>query len=148
MQDQDLQQALSAEHAAVHGYGVVGARLSGERRRWAREAWNAHRAARDRLRAELRAAGASPTPAAPDYALPSRVTNADSAVRLALRLEERVAAAYAELVASADDELRRMAAQQMQDNARRAARWRGAPVPFPGLPERRPTRRPPSPTPE
>lgn len=141
MADEDLQQALSAEHAAVYGYGVVGARLSGKRRRWAREAWNAHRAARDRLRAELRAAGASPTPAAPDYLLPSRVTDTDSAVRLALRLEERVTAAYAELVASADGQLRRTAAQEMQENARRAARWRGEPVPFPGLPGRRPTER-------
>lgn len=130
---QHIQEALAAEHAAVYGYGVVGAQLSGNRRKWARDAWNAHRAARDRLRRVLRAAGVTPTAAASDYTLPSRVTDPESAVRLAQRLEERVAGAYAEVVASADATLRRAAAEEMQECARRAARWRGASVPFPGL---------------
>ncbi len=129
-----LQAALAAEHAAVYGYGIVGAHLSGERRDRARAAWNAHRAARDRLRSLLRAAGQSPSPAAPDYSLPFPVRSADAAVRLATRLEERVAGAYAEVVAAGDAKLRRFAANEMRECALRATGWRGSSVPFPGLP--------------
>lgn len=130
-----MQAALAAEHAAIHGYGVVGAHLSGRRRERARDAWNAHRAARDRLRSMLRQAGATPAPAAPDYALPHPVSGRESAVRLATRLEERVAAAYAELVAASQARRRRYAAKEIRDCALRAAHWRNSSTPFPGLPD-------------
>lgn len=131
-----LQDALAAEHAAIFGYGIAGARLSGDRRDRALDAWNAHRAARDRLRDLIREAGASPTPAEPSYRLPGEVSDAASAARLATRLEERVAAAYVELVAAAETRLRHFAAAAARDCAVRAAQWRGSTVPFPGLPKR------------
>lgn len=130
-----LQAALAAEHAAVYGYGIVGARLSGARGKRAREAWNAHRSARDRLRERVRQAGATPTPAAPAYGLPHRVTGTETAVRLAVHLEDRVAGAYLELVAAGDEDQRRFAAAATQECAVRAAHWRGSSVAFPGLPE-------------
>lgn len=83
----------------------------------------------------IRSAGASPNPASPDYELPHAVTDPKSAVRLAIRLEERVAAAYVELVA-ATTERREFAATRMRECAIRATAWRGHSVPFPGLPKR------------
>lgn len=129
-----LRTALAAEHAAIYGYDIVGAHLSGRRQKRAREAGNAHRAARERLRGLVRASGASPQPASPDYMLPHRVTNAASAVHLAVRLEERVAEAYAQLVGAEEPDGRRFAAREMRDCALRAAAWRGSTVAFPGLP--------------
>lgn len=131
-----LQAALAAEHAAVYGYGIVGAYLSGQREERARKAWNAHRASRDRIRDMLRGAGATPTPAAPGYGLPHRVTGTESALRLAIHLEDRAAGAYLELVAAGDGRHRRFAAAATQECAVRAARWRGSSAPLPGLPER------------
>lgn len=130
-----MQAALAAEHAAVYGYGIVGAHLSGQREQRARKAWDAHRASRDRIRDMLRGAGATPTPAAPGYGLPHRVTGTESALRLAIQLEDRTAGAYLELVAAGDGKHRRFAAAATQECAVRAARWRGSPVPLPGLPE-------------
>lgn len=131
-----LQRLLATEHATVYGYGVAGARLSGARRRRATADLDAHRARRDRLRALIAETGASPEPAAPAYALPSPVTDAESATALLVRLEESVAAHYADLVAEAEGEMRTFAALSLSDAAVRAARWRGSTVPFPGLPER------------
>lgn len=132
--EEALRAALAAEHAAIYGYGIVGAHLSGLRQNRAHEAGNAHRAARERLRAMIRATGTSPPPAASDYALPNRVTEAESAVHLAVRLEERVAEAYAQLVGAGKSDTRGFAAREMRDCALRAAAWRGSTVAFPGLP--------------
>ena len=55
-----LQAALRAEHAAVYGYGVVGAHLTGAARTAATSDWIAHQVARDSLEAMLRAAAGSP----------------------------------------------------------------------------------------
>ncbi len=71
-----LQAALAAEHAAVYGYGVAGAHLSGPRQQEALAAWNAHRARRDQLAAMLSAQGAVPVAAAAAYKLPFPVTSA------------------------------------------------------------------------
>lgn len=130
-----LQAALAAEHAAVYGYGIVGAQLSGERQQQVRGAWNAHKSARDRLREMVRDAGATPSPAAPRYGMPHPVTGAESALRLAVHLEDRVAGAYLEVVASAGQAQRRFATAAIRECAVRAARWRGSTVPFPGMPD-------------
>lgn len=130
-----LQAVLAAEHAAVYGYGVVGAHLSGGRREEAGKDWDAHRARRDELRRILRRRGAAPTPAASAYELPGQVRNGGDAVRLAVRLEEGVTRAYVGLVAVDDAKLRRFASLAVRESAIRAARWRGRSVPFPGLPK-------------
>ncbi|WP_329221544.1 ferritin-like domain-containing protein [Streptomyces sp. NBC_01485] len=131
-----LQAALAAEHAAVYGYGVVGGRLSQERRTEALAAYDAHRARRDALAREVRGLGAEPVAASAGYALPFPVPDSTAAVRLAAELEERVAGVYSDLVRAATRTRRRDAAAALREAAVRAVRWRGGSVPFPGLAER------------
>ncbi|MFF0206021.1 ferritin-like domain-containing protein [Streptomyces sp. NPDC005017] len=131
-----LQAALAAEHAAVYGYGVVGARIREGRRTEARAAYDAHRARRDTLVREVRDQGGKPVPAAAGYALPFAVTDSESAVRLAAELEDRVAGVYSDLVRATTGEGRAAAAQALREAAVRAVRWRGGSVAFPGLAER------------
>ncbi|MCF3106643.1 ferritin-like domain-containing protein [Streptomyces roseoverticillatus] len=133
---QAAQAALGAEHAAVYGYGVVGARVAQERAADAREAYDAHRARRDAMSRAVRDLGGVPEAAAAGYALPFAVTDAEGAVRLAAELEARVAAVYADLVAAAGGALRGEAAGALREAAVRAVRWRGGGVAFPGLTER------------
>ncbi|GHA43213.1 hypothetical protein GCM10010372_48930 [Streptomyces tauricus] len=130
------QAALAAEHAAVYGYGVVGARIDEGRRTEARAAYDAHRARRDELARTVRDLGGKPGPAAAAYALPFAVADAESALRLAAELEDRVAGVYSDLVRAAEGDRRQAAARSLRDAAVRAVRWRGESVPFPGLAER------------
>jgi len=118
-----LQGALAAEHAAVYGYGVVGAMLAGQELADARADWNAHQVARDALEAVLIKLGATPVVASPAYALPFAVT-----------LENGVTRAYLGLVAVSDPTLRAFAAQAMQAAANRSTAWSGATQAFPGMP--------------
>ncbi|MFF6776402.1 ferritin-like domain-containing protein [Streptomyces sp. NPDC012637] len=130
------QAALAAEHAAVYGYGVVGARVDGSRRADATAAYEAHRARRDALRRTVRDLGGDPVAAAGGYELPFAVPDPAAAVRLAAVLEDRVAGVYSDLVRATDGPLRRDAAAALREAAVRAVRWRGSDVTFPGLAER------------
>ncbi len=131
------QGALAAEYAAVYGYGVVGARVgAGGDRSDALAAWTAHRSARDAMRRAVRSLGADPVAADAAYALPFPVPDAAAALRLAAVLEDRVADAYADLVAAGDGALRADAASRLREAAVRAVRWRGTGPAFPGMPER------------
>jgi hypothetical protein len=129
-----LQGALAAEHAAVYGFGVVGAMLAGSARASARGAWLAHQHQRDSLTAEIEGMGATPVAAAPAYELPFPVTGASSAKRLAATLEDGVTSAYLGVVAVSDPTLRAFGAQMMQTSANRASIWSGTTVAFPGMP--------------
>ncbi|MER6326823.1 ferritin-like domain-containing protein [Streptomyces coelicoflavus] len=142
-----VQAALAAEHAAVYGYGVVGGRIGEERLTEARAAYDAHRARRDALARDVRGLGGEPVAAAAGYALPFSVPDSAAAVRLAARLEDRVAGVYSDLVRAAEGDLRATAAGALREAAVRAARWRGGSVAFPGLAERAgtPTGRGPAP---
>ena len=119
-----LQAALAAENAAIFGYGVAGAHLTGSSQAAAEQDWTAHNQARDALAAMISARGAVPAAAQAYYQLPFRVHDAPSAIRLA---------AYLGLVAVSDQRLRRFGAMAMQDAAQRAASWRGSTQAFPGL---------------
>jgi hypothetical protein len=129
-----LQAALAAEYAAVYGYGVSGAMLTGSDQSLAYADWRAHEIARDTLRAMLVKLGATPVAASAAYALPFAVTDASSARRLAATLEDGVARAYLGLVAVSDRTLRTFGALAMRPPAARAAAWRGSTVAFPGMP--------------
>jgi hypothetical protein len=129
-----LQVALAAEHAAVYGYGVVGAMLAASRRADARADWLAHQVARDNLEAMLARLGATPVAASPAYLLPFAVTGAASARKLAATLEEGVTSAYLGLVAVNSPALRAFGAKAMQTSANRATAWSGTTVAFPGMP--------------
>jgi len=128
-----LQAALAAEHAAVYGYGVAGAHLSGARQKAAARDWEIHQAARDTLAAMITALGAQPVAAAPAYRLPFPVHGSRAAVMLAAFLEDRVATAYLGVVALSEARLRLFGARALESAALRAAGWRGRTLAFPGL---------------
>lgn len=129
-----LQGALAAEHAAVYGYGVVGAVLAGTEQADARSDWTAHQVARDALITMLNKLGATPVAASPAYELPFPVTSPKSAARLAAILENGVTRAYLGLVAVNNPTQRAFAAQAMQTSANRALAWSGTTTAFPGMP--------------
>jgi hypothetical protein len=131
-----LQTALANEHAAVYGYGVLGARLAGPQRDAARNAYDTHRARRDTLVTLIEAQSDRPVAAAPAYAVPFAIITPAEAARLAAQLEERLGAGYADLVQASVGDTRRTGLEWLTDSAVRAVRWRGTSVAFPGLPER------------
>jgi hypothetical protein len=129
-----LQGALAAEHAAIYGYGVAGAHLSGGARTTAAQYWTGHRQARDALTAMITARGATPVAALAYYDLPFAVTSTGAAAALAAHLEDGVTAAYLGIVAVEDERLRTFGALAMQAAAERAVYWRGSTLAFPGMP--------------
>jgi hypothetical protein len=129
-----LQSALSAENAAVYGYGLAGAHLSGGQFAAAQQDWNTHRAARATLTTMITRLGTKPAPAAAAYRPPFPVQSAGAAASLAAMLEDRLLTAYLALVALDDRALRAFGAERMQAAAIRAAYWRGSTIAFPGLP--------------
>ncbi|MFE9768540.1 ferritin-like domain-containing protein [Streptomyces sp. NPDC005808] len=142
-----LQAALSAEHAVVYGYGVVGGKIDEPRRAEARAGYDAHRARRDELARAVRDLSGEPEASAAAYALPFQVKNSAAAVRLAAELEERVAGAYSDLVRASTGDQRSTAAEALREAAVRAVRWSGESVAFPGLAERAATQSTSAPSP-
>jgi hypothetical protein len=124
-----LQSALSAEHAAVYAYGVIGGVL-GSSSSSAAVGYATHRGRRDRLTAML---GADAVAAEPVYELPFEVSGAGAARRLALQVEERCAEVYADVVSRTTGAGRDFAARALTDCAVRGLEWGGEPDPFPGL---------------
>ncbi|MBX6356300.1 MAG: ferritin-like domain-containing protein [Micromonosporaceae bacterium] len=133
-------EVLAAEHAAIYAYGVIGAHLTGAAATAARDAEAAHRARRDALGRQVIAAGATPTPADPAYALPFPVTDQASALRLAVQTEERTGAVWRSALATTSGDERQAALDALVDCAIRATRFRRAAgvtpatVTFPGRP--------------
>jgi len=129
-----LQQVLAGEHAAVYGYGVVGARLAGgPSERAAVSGWDTHRARRAAVSALVVGVGGQPVPAAAGYELGAPVTDPDQARALAARIEQHAAATYADLVGAVNGSVRSSAASWLVDAAVRATAWSGQPQTFPGL---------------
>jgi hypothetical protein len=147
-----LQDALAAEHAAIWAYGVVAAFVSGALGGQLNEAATAHQTRRDATERVLIDAGAPPVPPEPGYLTPEPVTDAASALRLAITAETDAAAAWRSVIerspvdhspgdhGSADPGLRGAALDALTDAAVRATRWRATAgtnpltVPFPGAP--------------
>ena len=130
-----MQSALAAEHAAIYGYGVVGAVMRGPDRHYATRALAAHTSERNRLIAMITDENATPVAAAPAYRLPSPVTDQASARDLAAHIEEGTSGALWDLVeaAAAGSSLRSIAITWLSDSAVRAAHW-GARQALPGQP--------------
>ncbi|MDK3257799.1 ferritin-like domain-containing protein [Blastococcus capsensis] len=135
-----LSDALAAAHAAVWGYGVVGAALPTDARAAAVAAEDAHRGIRDALIALLGERGADPVLPEAGYALPFPVLSAVDAAALAAVLEGGVAAAWVRVVDGAVERSTRALAMEVLSAAEvRAVGWRTAagqpPVTraFPGL---------------
>ena len=132
--------ALAAEHAAIYAYGPIGVRLDGDLAEAAREAEEAHRQRRDALVVWLAQRQIEAPPPQPAYELPFPVTDEADALRLAILVEERVAAAWRAALEPAGRPERETALAALVDAAVRATRWRAAAgiepatVPFPGDP--------------
>ncbi|WP_030246017.1 ferritin-like domain-containing protein, partial [Streptomyces sp. NRRL S-350] len=135
-----LQNALSAEHAAIYGYGIVGAHLPDDQQRAdARTAHAAHQARRDAWQRLLTSLGVTPAPAAGGYQLPFPVASPADAGKLAAHLETGLTTVYADLVAAVAAPHRLTAATALRECAVRARRWGAADTPFPGIPAQAPT---------
>lgn len=141
-EDAALQSALAAAHVAVWGYGVVGAALPATDRGPADLALLAHRDVRDEVARLLDSRDADVVAAEAAYALPFPVVSPVDAAKLAVTLEEGVAAAWTWVLDQAGERTtRESAVTVLADTEVRAVAWRAAagqtPVttPFPGLPD-------------
>ena len=135
-----LRAALAAEHAAVWGYGVVGAALGSAGQGTAATSENAHRDVRDQVTALLAGRKAEVVGAEGGYALPFPVLSEIDAASLAATLEEGVASAWVRVLdQAAERSTRELAVGVLSAAEIRAVGWRTAagqaPVtrPFPGL---------------
>lgn len=140
------QAALAAEHEAVFGYALLGARLRGAQQQLAMTCSDGHEGLRNATTDALAGAGLVPVPPAADYPALYPVDGPAAARALAIRLEDGCATAWRYLylqVASTSDEragtLRRAAQAALSASAGRAARWRAIATPndafrpFPGI---------------
>jgi hypothetical protein len=136
-----LRAALAAEHAAVWGYGVVGAALGAGARAPVVASEAAHRDVRDQVTVLLADRRAEPVGAEGAYALPFPVLSEVDAAALAVVLEDGVVAAWVRVLDQAAERTTRELAIGVLSAAEvRAVGWRTAagqtPVTraFPGLP--------------
>jgi hypothetical protein len=126
-ENEALQKALAAEHAAVWGYGVVGAALGADGRAPAATAENAHRDVRDQVEALLGDREVEPAGAQGGYALPFPVLSAVDAAALAVVLEDGIAAAWVRVLdQAAERSTREIAVAVLSATEVRAVAWRGA----------------------
>jgi hypothetical protein len=137
-----LRTALAAEHAAIWGYGVVGAALDPSAQGLAAVSETAHRDIRDRVVDLLAERGADPVDAEGGYALPFPVLSGTDAAALAVVLEDGVAAAWVRVLDQAvERSTRELAVGALTATEVRAVGWRATagqtPVTraFPGLPQ-------------
>jgi hypothetical protein len=134
-----LQLALAGEHAAVYLYGVVGGRVSVSTHPalWqrVRDAYHLHRGRRDQLVSMVRTAGAEPVAAEVSYELPNPAGTPAQLELVALEVEQRCAAVYADMVGSTAGANRQWALDALEDAAVRLLGFGGEPEPFPGLAE-------------
>ncbi|MGY1812191.1 ferritin-like domain-containing protein [Blastococcus sp. SYSU D00820] len=122
-----LQEALAAEHAAVWGYGVVGAALPPADRDAAVTAENAHRDVRDRVAGLLDGRGADPVATEAGYALPFPVLSPVDAAALAVVLEDGTSAAWVRVLdRSVASDVRQLAVVELGAAEVRAVAWRAA----------------------
>jgi uncharacterized protein DUF4439 len=132
-----LQTTLSAEHAAVYVFGVLGGRAAalpapGPRAALA-TAYDVHVARRDQLRARLTDLGATPAAAEPAYALPRDLTTAAQLAARALGVERACVTSYAALVAATVSQDRSWAVDALVAGAASELAFGGAPEPLPGV---------------
>jgi Domain of unknown function (DUF4439) len=128
-----LQLALAGEHAAVFGYGVVGARCAPADAALAVASYSTHRRRRDRLTEIVQHSGGTPVAARPGYLLPDRLNGPEAPRRLARRLEHGCAAQYAFAVGRTTGDARLFAAEALTDCAVRGLEWGARSEPFPGI---------------
>src|SRR4051812_37014307 len=138
-----LRTALAAEHAAIWGYGVVGAALDADAQGVAAVSETAHRDVRDRVVGLLAERGADPVDAQGAYDLPFAVLAATDAAALAVVLEDGVSSAWVRVLDQAVERTtRELAVGALTAAEVRAVGWRASAGQFPttrafpGLPDR------------
>ena len=139
-----LQATLAGEHAAVWVYGVLGAQASRSRdpqlSTALSDAWALHRRRRDELTVMITGLDATPVASHAAYDLPRPARTPDQLRAQALRLEQRLADVYGQLVESTTHAERRWAIGALDDCAVRQLGFGGVPTDLPGMPLT-PTRR-------
>lgn len=131
--DDDLalwQQVLAAEHAAIWGFGLVGATppLAGP----ASASLDVHRARRTRCADAVVALGGEPVASAPAYDL-AKPSTPRAARALAADLEESCAVAYAALAAARQRRARLQAGAWLRETAVAMWAWNDSLPALPGL---------------
>ena len=136
-----LSGALEAEHAAIWGYGVVGAALDATAQPTATASEVAHRDARDQVITLLAGRDVEPVGAEGAYTLPFPVLSPVDGAALAVVLEDGVAAAWVRVLdQSVERSTRELAIGALTAAEIRAVGWRSAAgqtpttSAFPGLP--------------
>lgn len=123
--NEQLAAALAAEEAAIYAYGALGVKLTGKGDRIeARAAEAVHRGRRDALVSRLSRLKASTAPAPAAYELPFPVTDRQSAVKLAIHVEDGVAQAWRAVLPVTTEADRSTGLNALVDAAVRATRWR------------------------
>ena len=123
-EQQGLVDALVAEYAAVFAYGIVAAFSNPTRADMVAACTAAHRARRDSTIDALRAASVTAPLPDPAYASPFPVTDAISAVQLAVQAEIDTSVAWRSAVErSRSGGTREMGVQALTEAAIRLATW-------------------------
>ena len=134
-----LQLTLAGEHAAIWVYGLVGgqsARLgdAGLQGR-IEQGYDAHVGRRDRLAGMVRDLGVEPVPSEVAYEVDGPTGTATQLSAVARRVEHRMTAVYADLVAAAAGAQRAWAIAALSDAAVREVGFGGRPSTYPGMGE-------------
>ena len=120
-----LQQALSAEHAAIWTYGLVSAYLSAGFTKATTEGAAEHVKRRDFCERVLSASGTTPVSAEAAYVPPKPVNDEASAKAVVATVESDTTAAWRGVVGQTDDPgLRTTATHALIASARRGTPWR------------------------
>ncbi|WP_067439731.1 ferritin-like domain-containing protein [Nocardioides jensenii] len=134
---ESLQTTLAAEHAAVWLYGVLGGQTSqtSQPRLYGvfTAAYAAHRGRRDQLVRWILDADAEPVVADVAYELPNPARTPAQLSAIALQVEQRCAATYADLVARTVDDVRAWGVTALIEAAVRQLDVDGEPTDLPGI---------------
>ncbi len=123
--NEQLAGALAAEEAAIWAYGLIGVHLrEGTEQNQARAAEDVHRVRRDELVVRLGELKASAPPTPAGYELPFPVEDRESALKLAIQIEDGVSQAWRVVLPVTEGTRRVDALSALTDSAVRATKWR------------------------
>ncbi|KQZ69779.1 ferritin-like domain-containing protein [Nocardioides sp. Root151] len=132
-----LQSTLAAEHAAVWIYGVLGGQTSQSSQPALYDAvttaYVTHRSRRDQLVRWVRDAGEVPVAAEVAYELPNAARTPAELKAIGLQVEQRCAAAYADLVGRTTEDERAWGVNALVESAVRQLDFDGDPTDLPGI---------------
>ena len=122
-----LGDALRSEYAAIFGYGVVSAYISGSRNSSIAEVWSAHRSRRGRIIHLIESSGEKTPLPELAYTSQDKVWDNLTAIQLAARIEDDCSVAWSRaLQQCTTPECRKLAMQALLHTAEWTTRWRMA----------------------